>query len=74
MSSDNHQSNNDENNDTQNNHTKAYTPPKVWKNDSENGGKFASINRPTAGARHEQKLPVGDAPLQLYSLNTPNGV
>ncbi len=48
MSSDNHQSNNDENNDTQNNHNKAYTPPKVWKNDSENGGKFASINRPTA--------------------------
>lgn len=51
-----------------------YTPPKVWSNDTENGGKFASINRPTAGARHEQTLPVGEAPLQLYSLNTPNGV
>lgn len=51
-----------------------YTPPKIWKNDTENGGKFASINLPTAGARHEQTLPVGDAPLQLYSLNTPNGV
>lgn len=51
-----------------------YTPPKVWKNDKENGGKFASTNRPTAGARHQQKLPVGEAPLQLYSLNTPNGV
>ena len=51
-----------------------YKPAKLWKNDTENGGKFASTNRPTAGARHEQKLPVGDAPLQLYSLNTPNGV
>ena len=51
-----------------------YTPPKIWTNDKENGGKFASTNRPTAGARHEQILPVGDAPLQLYSLNTPNGV
>lgn len=73
MSSDNNQSINIQN-DIQNDHTNAYTPPKVWKNDSENGGKFASINRPTAGARHEQKLPVGEAPLQLYSLNTPNGV
>ncbi len=51
-----------------------YTPPKIWTNDKENGGKFASTNRPTAGARHEQILPVGEAPLQLYSLNTPNGV
>ena len=51
-----------------------YTPAKVWTNDKENGGKFSSTNRPTAGARHQQKLPVGDAPLQLYSLNTPNGV
>ena len=73
MSSDNNQSSNIQN-DIQNNHTNAYTPPKIWKNDTENGGKFASINRPTAGARHEQKLPVGEAPLQLYSLNTPNGV
>ena len=51
-----------------------YTPPKVWTADKENGGKFASTNAPTAGARHEQALPKGDAPLQLYSLNTPNGV
>ncbi len=51
-----------------------YKPAKVWTNDKENGGKFASANRPTAGARYEQKLPVGDASLQLYSLNTPNGV
>lgn len=59
------------NHNQENNH---YTPPKVWTNDKENGGKFASINRPTAGVRQEQTLPVGDAPLQLYSLNTPNGV
>ncbi|MDD0851644.1 glutathione-dependent disulfide-bond oxidoreductase [Halobacteriovorax sp. GB3] len=51
-----------------------YTVPKVWKNDSENGGQFASINRPTAGARFERELPVGENPLQLYSLGTPNGV
>ncbi|MGP5224029.1 glutathione-dependent disulfide-bond oxidoreductase [Psychrobacter aquimaris] len=51
-----------------------YVPPKVWTQDKDNGGKFASINRPTAGARHDKALPVGDAPLQLYSLNTPNGV
>ena len=74
MSNDNNQASNDKNNNIQNNNASGYTPPKVWKNDSENGGKFASINRPTAGARHEQKLPIGDAPLQLYSLNTPNGV
>ena len=51
-----------------------YVPPKVWTQDKENGGKFASINRPTSGARYDKPLPVGDAPLQLYSLNTPNGV
>ena len=51
-----------------------YTPPKVWKWESENGGAFASINRPTAGPTHEQALPVGRNPLQLYSLATPNGV
>ena len=73
-SSDNSSNNNLSNNKVSNNNTSSYTPPRVWKNDTENGGKFASINRPTAGARHEQTLPVGDAPLQLYSLNTPNGV
>jgi len=51
-----------------------YTPPKVWKWERENGGAFASINRPTAGATHEKELPVGKHPLQLYSLGTPNGV
>jgi GST-like protein len=51
-----------------------YTPPKVWIWDSESGGKWAGINRPIAGPTHEKVLPVGDAPLQLYSLGTPNGV
>ncbi|OWL85284.1 glutathione-dependent disulfide-bond oxidoreductase [Halopseudomonas aestusnigri] len=52
----------------------SYTPPKVWTWDSENGGKFASINRPIAGPTHEKTLPVGKHPFQLYSLATPNGV
>jgi GST-like protein len=52
----------------------SYTPPKVWKWDSESGGRFAKINRPIAGATHEKDLPVGKHPLQLYSLATPNGV
>jgi len=50
-----------------------YTPPKVWTWDKENGGKFASTNRPIAGATHEKELPVGRHPFQLYSLATPNG-
>jgi GSH-dependent disulfide-bond oxidoreductase len=52
----------------------AYTPPAVWSWNKENGGKFASINRPVAGPTHEKELPVGRHPLQLYSLATPNGV
>jgi GST-like protein len=51
-----------------------YIPPKVWVWDQESGGKFASINRPVAGATHEKDLQVGRHPLQLYSLATPNGV
>ena len=51
-----------------------YTPPKIWSANKENGGRFANINRPTAGATHEKELPVGRHPLQLYSLGTPNGV
>ena len=50
-----------------------WTPPKVWKNKA-SGGRFANINRPTAGATHEKDLPVGEHDLQLYSLGTPNGV
>ena len=52
----------------------SYTPPKVWTWDSESGGRFAKINRPIAGPTHEKELPVGEHPLQLYSLATPNGV
>jgi GST-like protein len=51
-----------------------YVPPKIWQWTKPNGGPFASINRPTAGARFEKELPVGKHPLQLYSLATPNGV
>ena len=51
-----------------------YTPPKVWKWESENGGEFASTNRPIAGSTHEAELPRGKHPMQLYSLATPNGV
>jgi GSH-dependent disulfide-bond oxidoreductase len=51
-----------------------YTPPAVWSWNKSDGGRFAKINRPTAGATHEKDLPVGRHPLQLYSLATPNGV
>ena len=54
--------------------TDDYTPPEVWTWDAENGGHFASINRPVAGATHDKELPVGQHPFQLYSLATPNGV
>ena len=50
-----------------------YVPPKVWKWEQPSGGQFASINRPIAGATHDQELPVGNHPFQLYSLATPNG-
>ncbi len=74
MSHDNNSSNQQSSDKQANGNTSGYIPPNVWTQDKENGGKFASINRPTAGARHDKELPVGDAPLQLYSLNTPNGV
>ena len=51
-----------------------YIPPKVWTWQKANGGRFANINRPVAGATHEQALPRGKHPLQLYSLGTPNGI
>ena len=51
-----------------------YVPPKIWTWNKENGGRFANINRPIAGATSEKELPVGKHPLQLYSLATPNGV
>lgn len=52
----------------------SYSPPKIWTWNKANGGQFANINRPVAGATHEQALPRGKHPLQLYSLGTPNGV
>jgi GST-like protein len=55
------------------NNPKDYIPPKIWTATKENGGRFASINRPTAGPTHDKALPVGRHPLQLYSLGTPNG-
>lgn len=51
-----------------------YTPPNIWTWNNENGGQFASVNRPIAGATHEAELKVGQHPIQLYSLGTPNGV
>jgi GST-like protein len=54
-----------------------YTPPKVWtweKPEGDGGWRYAALNRPIAGATHEQELPVGKHPLQLYSRGTPNGV
>ena len=53
--------------------TNEYIPAKVWTEDTNTGGTWASINRPTSGARHEQELPVGEHALQLYSMGTPNG-
>jgi GST-like protein len=52
----------------------AYVPPAVWAWHQANGGQFANINRPVAGATHDKPLPVGKHPFQLYSLATPNGV
>jgi GST-like protein len=52
----------------------SYTPPKVWVWNKGNGGRFANINRPTAGATHEKELPRDQHPFQLYSLGTPNGI
>lgn len=51
-----------------------YEPPKVWKWEEPTGGKFESINRPTAGSQRTAELPMGEHPFQLYSLATPNGI
>ena len=56
------------------NESVTYSPPRVWKWDMKSGGRFSKINRPTAGKTHDEKLPVGKHPLQLYSQGTPNGV
>lgn len=54
--------------------TNTYIPPAIWTWNPDQGGKFANINRPVAGATHDKELPVGKHSLQLYSLATPNGV
>ncbi|MFL2503262.1 MAG: glutathione-dependent disulfide-bond oxidoreductase [Luminiphilus sp.] len=51
-----------------------YTPPKVWRWNQDEENRFSKINRPVAGPTHDKDLPVGEHPLQLYSLATPNGV
>ncbi len=51
----------------------SYIPPDVWTWEAPSGGQFANINRPVSGAKHDQALPAGKHPLQLYSLATPNG-
>ena len=51
-----------------------FVPGNIWKWDKENGGKFASINRPISGSTYEKVLPIGKHPFQLYSQGTPNGV
>lgn len=51
-----------------------YQPPKVWTWDKNSGGQFANINRPISGSTHDKELPIGEHPLQLHSLATPNGV
>ncbi len=53
--------------------TNQYVPHQVWAPDTNNGGQWASINRPISGATHQRELPVGDHPIQLYSMGTPNG-
>lgn len=50
-----------------------YTPPKIWVNDTNTDNKWANINSPESGARYDEKLPIGQHSLQLYSLATPNG-
>lgn len=53
--------------------TDQYLPPKIWLNDAEGDNQWANINSPESGARFDKDLPVGEHPLQLYSLGTPNG-
>lgn len=49
-----------------------YKIPKIWESDPALESPLG--NQPVAGSRFEQKLPIGDKPLQVYSLGTPNGI
>jgi hypothetical protein len=40
-----------------------YTPPKVWAWNKANGGRFANINRPVAGATHAFEGSMIDLPV-----------
>jgi GST-like protein len=60
-------------NDASNNLPPGYMPPKVWRWAGQDGGEWTSINRPVSGATHDKVLPIGEHPIQLYSLGTPNG-
>ena len=49
-----------------------YTPPRGWHWDSESGGRFAKINRPTAGAQFDVIL--DDHGTRLRDLLVPSAV
>lgn len=53
--------------------TNQYVPPKIWTHNVDAGNKWANINRPISGSTRDKELPIGNHPLQLYSLGTPNG-
>jgi len=55
------------------NQPSGYSPPKIWRWAGQDGGEWTSINRPVSGATHDKYLPIGEHPIQLYSLGTPNG-
>lgn len=44
--------------DTPENQPPGYEPAKVWAWEKENGGAFASTNRPVAGASHDAEFAV----------------
>lgn len=48
-------------------------PPKIEELFAQASGQMATVNRPVAGAKREEELPEGSAPIQLYSAGTPNG-
>ncbi len=52
----------------------SWKPPRVWRPEQGNSGRWAGINRPVAGPTHDRELPRGHHPMQLYSLGTPNGI
>lgn len=51
-----------------------YSPPKVWKWETQSNGVFSKINRPIAGATHKTTLAIGEQPMQLYCKGTANSL